>query len=472
MNYDMNVVSVGQSVRRIFTINNLGTNYLNLGNLSVKGNQYSVIQPSTTTVFPGKSVTFTVTYSASLTKSETATLSIPIRWSPDFIVNLTGVGIATPSNLVYHNPLDGNATTLVGPAATLVGAASTMDRYDAANKALSFDGTSNTYINTNYNFDPGAVSTTRTPFSFLLWYKSIAPTTIPGGTVFDVLFSAGFITPPAPAANGCWAYFFTIDRTTSMLPRFFYYFQNDAGGIADIYIVPDDKFVFLSYIDFFMTMKVRINSLLKLVSGITNASALFLPFVVSIYCNTSNLNNPNDLGSRSFLQIKAIECILKSPNCPTGPTLGYSASSFLFPQNFSISTVSPTVSEIISSCSSSPALPLGLSLSSGCLITGTPTTLQSSTRYAISASGANGSMNANINITIFIGALVQLNFDNGSLSDSGTLGISLSSTTGTPIKVTGKDGDSNGAYSFGGADFFSTALNGDTGLPLGANSRT
>jgi hypothetical protein len=87
---------------------------------------------------------------------------------------------------------------------------------------------------------------------------------------------------------------------------------------------------------------------------------------------------------------------------PAAPTsLIYPSSLFVFKQNSAITTITPTVIGSVTSCSSAPTLPMGLSINSTtCAITGTPTTLQGSTAYTITASNAGGSTTANFSIIV------------------------------------------------------------------------
>jgi hypothetical protein len=68
--------------------------------------------------------------------------------------------------------------------------------------------------------------------------------------------------------------------------------------------------------------------------------------------------------------------------------------------------------------------------------------------------------------------LVRLRFNNGSLADSGTAGVSLT-PSGAPTTTTGKDGDANGAYNFNGSSqYMDTPVGEDSGFPMGASPRT
>ncbi len=81
--------------------------------------------------------------------------------------------------------------------------------------------------------------------------------------------------------------------------------------------------------------------------------------------------------------------------------LSYAGNPFTFTKNTSVGTINPTVTGTVTGCNASPTLPTGLSISATCVITGTPTALQTTgVNYTITASNTGGSTTANINITI------------------------------------------------------------------------
>jgi hypothetical protein len=96
-----------------------------------------------------------------------------------------------------------------------------------------------------------------------------------------------------------------------------------------------------------------------------------------------------------------------SPSCGAAapalpPAISYSGSPYTFQPGGAIPTKTPTSSGgPISSCTSSPALPSGLSLAATtCAISGTPTADTPAANYTITASNAGGSGSATISITI------------------------------------------------------------------------
>jgi len=85
------------------------------------------------------------------------------------------------------------------------------------------------------------------------------------------------------------------------------------------------------------------------------------------------------------------------------PTLSYSGSPFTLTTGVPV-ILTPETTSIISSCTSSPPLPDGLTLNTTtCMISGTPTTGQTETTYIIAAYNAGGHVNATIKITINTG---------------------------------------------------------------------
>lgn len=210
---------------------------------------------------------------------------------------------------------------------------------------------------------------------------------------------------------------------------------------------------------------------------------------VCFSCGNLKFNNSGDSGTRAYVETQIWNCILKSSSCfpqhggsdsataiSMTLSISYSITQYSFAQNVSISPIQPAITETVTSCIVSPALPSGLTIdNTTCVISGTPTTLQTTSNYSITATNAKGSANASIGISVVIlviPALVQFEFSNGSLADSGTQGVSLTTAGGSPTLGTGFDGGTNGSYSLGGSDYFTTVIGGDLGLPMGANPRT
>lgn len=81
--------------------------------------------------------------------------------------------------------------------------------------------------------------------------------------------------------------------------------------------------------------------------------------------------------------------------------LSFNGSPFSFIQSTVITTITPTVTGSVTSCSSSPALPTGLIINNTtCAISGTPTSVQTVTSYIITASNSAGNATATISITV------------------------------------------------------------------------
>ena len=86
----------------------------------------------------------------------------------------------------------------------------------------------------------------------------------------------------------------------------------------------------------------------------------------------------------------------------TTPSITYSGSPYSFTSTVSITTITPTVSGTITSCSSSPPLPSGLTLSAACEITGTPITVTAAANYTITPSMTNGTATTTISISVLV----------------------------------------------------------------------
>jgi hypothetical protein len=133
----------------------------------------------------------------------------------------------------------------------------------------------------------------------------------------------------------------------------------------------------------------------------------------------------NSVGSTTANLIITVN--LKPPS-----SLSYSGSPFTFTSGLPISSRIPTYSNSISTCSANPSLPSGLSLSSVCTITGTPSSVQVARSYTITASNSGGSTQTSIVITINPQAPASLSYSGSPFTFTRNVAI----TTRTPT-VTG-----------------------------------
>lgn len=86
------------------------------------------------------------------------------------------------------------------------------------------------------------------------------------------------------------------------------------------------------------------------------------------------------------------------PQAPSG--LSYAGSPFTFTQSLAIASITPTLTGVPTSCTASPSLPSGLSLSTVCVLSGTPSTLQGAISYTITATNTGGTTSTSISITV------------------------------------------------------------------------
>ncbi|MCP5513420.1 MAG: putative Ig domain-containing protein [Leptospiraceae bacterium] len=150
-------------------------------------------------------------------------------------------------------------------------------------------------------------------------------------------------------------------------------------------------------------------------------------------------------------------------------SLSYASSPFVFSLNVAITTQTPTYSGTITSCTSSPSLPSGLSLSaSNCALSGTPTVVTATTTYTITASNSQGSTQASISITVNEVAPSSLSYGSASYtftkgvaitSQSPTVSGSPTSYSVTPTLPTGLSLDTTSGVLSGTPSVLSTATN-------------
>lgn len=229
---------------------------------------------------------------------------------------------------------------------------------------------------------------------------------------------------------------------------------------------------------FTFTQNLPINSIVPTTTGVilSCSSSPTLPTGLSIdnaSCTISGTPTTNQATTTYTITAASSSASTKTDisitiNTAAPSNLVYAGSPFVLSQNILITVQTPSMSGTADSCNSSPALPTGLSLSSTCIISGTPTVLQAATLYTITATNAFGSTNTTISIKISL-ALVQFSFVTSSLSDtSGSLTLI---STGAPTAVVGKDGDAAGGFYFNGASQYLSIVN-PTGLPSNAEPRT
>ncbi|MBU6376160.1 MAG: pentapeptide repeat-containing protein, partial [Bdellovibrionales bacterium] len=83
------------------------------------------------------------------------------------------------------------------------------------------------------------------------------------------------------------------------------------------------------------------------------------------------------------------------------PSLSFSSSSYTLKRGVLVSGITPSNSGgALVSCSTSPALPAGLAISAGCIISGTPSVTLSSSVFTVTGVNSGGSDSKNITLTV------------------------------------------------------------------------
>lgn len=165
-----------------------------------------------------------------------------------------------------------------------------------------------------------------------------------------------------------------------------------------------------------------------------------------------------DLERSQLPTLEVLSSLSRSSNNSTAAplTLSYSPNSTVLTQNLSIGSITPTTTGSITACTISPSLPAGLSLSSTCVLSGTPTTTQPATGYTITASNNSETVTATINISVIALPSVSFNLASSTGSESVTavtIPVTLSYTFGATVNYSVTGGTASGS----GTDFTLTA---------------
>ena len=121
------------------------------------------------------------------------------------------------------------------------------------------------------------------------------------------------------------------------------------------------------------------------------------------------------------------------------PTVSITGSPFTYMNGTAITNITPTVTGTVTSCTTNPTLPAGLTINATtCVISGTPTADSVATNYTVTATNATGSNTATISITVNPAAPSALTFTGSPFTYSqGTAITTLTPTiTGTVTTCT------------------------------------
>lgn len=158
-------------------------------------------------------------------------------------------------------------------------------------------------------------------------------------------------------------------------------------------------------------------------------------------------------GSTYYYVVTASNVSGESPNSNVAsttpqaiPVISYTGTPFSLIRTQAIANTSPvSTGGPLLSCTSSPALPAGLSLSSNCTISGTPSAVAPARDYAITATNSGGSGSTKIRITVrdipptisFASSTLVTQVDTAFSPVSPTLSSSIQSVSVAPSLPTG-----------------------------------
>ncbi|MCC2546661.1 choice-of-anchor D domain-containing protein [Hymenobacter sp. BT175] len=118
--YAFATTNVGNTTTATFTIQNLGSQDVTLGTVAFDAvtpgdaSQFSITQPASTTIAPGTSVTFTVSFSPTTAGNKTTTISIPNNDSNEnpYTFTLTGTADPVATAAVFYTKATGDLNLL------------------------------------------------------------------------------------------------------------------------------------------------------------------------------------------------------------------------------------------------------------------------------------------------------------------------------------------------------------------------
>ncbi|MCB1176279.1 MAG: DUF1554 domain-containing protein [Leptospiraceae bacterium] len=182
-----------------------------------------------------------------------------------------------------------------------------------------------------------------------------------------------------------------------------------------------------------METKTPINLIKKLLG-------LFLIFTSISFCTPSI--DYNTLEYINYIELSKLvtnsTTTTSTSNSTTPLTITYTNLSLVLNANTTMTNEVPTLTTNISSCTSSPALPTGLSLDSvTCTISGTPTVPQVATSYTITASNDVESATATILISVNAAPVFAVGYPGTILSftQNGTISAQTPIITGGTVST-------------------------------------
>ncbi len=300
----------------------------------------------------------------------------------------TGEITGTPTELMVATPFLITGTNSTGQTATVT---LNVTVNDAAPSSL-------VYFNASPTYTAGAAITDNTPSNSggAVTSYSILPA-LPAGLTFNTTNGVIAGTPTAPqnpavihtitALNSGGSTTATITLTVNSPPPTISYSGSPDSITKNttVTLTPTTTNAASFSLSGTLPTGLALNTTTGVISGTPTALTV---------ASTSTITAKNSTGqsATATLSVAIVDAL---------PSLTYNGGPFYFIRDEAIATLTPVNSGgTVTSCSSSPALPSGLSLSSTCAITGTPNTLSASASYAIQATNSGGTATVYVSIAV------------------------------------------------------------------------